>query len=178
VLTAASIVTFLTALLPTLLLGLVDYGVVTLGLLFPLIHLLGGLLVLVFAASRASLGITHAFFVAAIYLASINLRPYILEVSTSVSPSEGIIANTISILITAIELVVVVAAVMHFLAGDTKTQRGSLYVLIAAALLDPILTGWVFVLNFSEPTFANVGGFLGLQILVRWGYAGVALLIT
>jgi hypothetical protein len=117
-------------------------------------------------------------FVAAIYLASINLRPYILEVSTSVSPSEVIIANTISIVITAIELVVVVAAVMHFLAGDTKTQRGSLYVLIAAALLDPILTGWVFVLNFSEPTFANVGGFLGLQILVRWGYAGVALLIT
>jgi len=89
-----------------------------------------------------------------------------------------IIANTISILITAIELVVVVAAVMHFLVGDTKTQRRSLYVLIAAALLDPILTGWVFVLNFSEPTFANGGGFLGLQILVWRGYAGVALLIT
>jgi hypothetical protein len=178
VLTVASIVTFFTALLPTLLLGVVDYGVVTLGLLFTLIPLLGGLLVLAFAASRATRGIIHAFFVAAIYLVSIALRLYIQEVSTSVSPAEVVTANAISIIITTIELVVVVAAVMHFLAGDAKTQQRSLYVLIAVALLDPILTGWVLVLNFSEPTFTNVGGFLGLQILVRWGYAGVALLIT
>ena len=177
VLAVVSVVDFFTSFWPSVLFDVIDFGPITLGWLFTATHLLGGLMVLVLAASRASAGLIHTFFVAAIYLVSISLRPYVNFLPDSASPI-GMAANAVSVLSTIIMLVVAVAAVMRFLYGDEVTQRRSVYILIIVALLHPILTGWVFLPGSSPPQIANALGIWGLQILARWVYVGVALLIT
>jgi hypothetical protein len=173
-------VAFLTSFLPTVLFDVADFRPVTLGWLFAGTHLLGGLLVLTFGASRATLGLRYAFFVAAIYLISIALRPYVNYFPDSASPI-GMAANTVSILITVVMLAVVVAMVMRFLYGDEGLQRRSIYVLVAVALLQPILNGLVLglVATVGSDVSVNVAGIFGVYLaLYRWVYVGVALLIT
>lgn len=177
VLMLVSLADFLSFLVLTLPPDVIDFGPVTFGWIITASHLSCGLLALAFAASRATLGLRYAFFGAAIYLAASAASPHIREAAMNVSTITTAVINTMSILIAAIMLAVVVAMVMRLLYGDEGTQRRSVYVLIAVALLHPILTGWTFVVG-SAAEIANIAGILGLQVLVRWAYVGVALLIT
>jgi hypothetical protein len=181
VMAIGSMTTFFTACVSTIWLDLIDSGPVAWGWLLTSTHLAGGLFTLGFGASRARLGLTHAFFVAAIYLAANVASPFILEVSTDVALFQAAAANTVAVLIAVIMLAVIVSMVMQFLYGDEGTQRKSVYVLIAVALLAPVLTGWALALGSAGTgvLVLNVAGiFLGLQVLARWVYVGVVLLLT
>ena len=179
VLTLVSIVAFLTSALLSLFF-LTDLRAFAFGWLVTLLHLAGGLLVVVFAASRANRGLTHTFFIAAVYLVSITLRTFLLGWSPDLYPVAVIAANSFIIFITALELVVVLAAVAHFLAGDARIQRRSVYVMIAVALLDPLLAGWALAIGSAGTgNIVNATGvFVGLPVLARWVHIGVTLLLT
>jgi hypothetical protein len=180
VLTLGSIVAFLTSFLPTMLFDVMDFGAVTYGWLFTIIHLVGGIFVLIFAASLAPRGLSHPFFIAAVYLVSIALRVFLLGASNDISVVELIAANSFTIFVTALELGVVLAAVAHYLAGNAVTQQRSIYVLLAVALLDPLFAGWgLAIASAGTGDLVNVVGVLvGLPVLVRWVYIGVTLLLT
>lgn len=175
----ASVVALLTSALPSLFF-FTDLRIFRLTWLIYLTHISGGFLALVFAASTANRGLTHPFFIAGVYLASIALRAYIQDWSPDLLPVAVVAANSFVVFITALELVIVLATVAHFLIGDNSAQRRSVYVLIGVALLDPVLTGWASAFESADTgEIVNVDViFVGLQVLVRWVYIGVTLLLT
>jgi hypothetical protein len=123
-----AIVNFLilvSALLPVLLLDALGGSAVTAGWLIASPYLAGGLLVLLFAASRVTRGLNHVFFVTGIYLAFIALRPYINFLPEDESPDRAV-TTMVSVMMTILMLVVALATVVKFIHGDSATQRRSI----------------------------------------------------
>jgi hypothetical protein len=179
VLAIISILILISALVPVFLAGTAGRGMVTAVWLVTSPFYAGGLLVLLFAASRVRRGLDHVFFSTAVYLAFLGLWVSIPPTGFFASGAPAVAALAITLAVTAIMLAVVTAMVVGFLHGDASTRRLSVYVLVSVALVAPIITGSLApVLMFPELALSGFAATLVLGVLSRLAFVAAALLIV